>query len=115
MFNKLPSWDLVLESLSLDIVKYLKSSVFLFCFILSANYQGFILQFAEWKTAEDRVVYAVDTYPITMKPDGTKMVPNFGGDSLELLITTKCKLADHFRQLKEVDDGKSSCVSIIIV
>ncbi|XP_052700408.1 ceramide kinase-like isoform X1 [Crassostrea angulata] len=64
---------------------------------------------SEWKTAEDRVVYAVDTYPITMKPDGTRMTPNFGGNTLELLITTKCKLADHFRQLKEVDDGKSSC------
>lgn len=96
-------------------VRYLKSSLsfFSFCFALCENYQDFILQFAEWKTAEDRVVYAVDTYPITMKPDGTRMTPNFGGNTLELLITTKCKLADHFRQLKELDDGKSSCVSII--
>lgn len=44
------------------------------------------------------------------KPDGTKMVQNFGGDSLELLTTTKCKLADRFRQLKAVDDNKSYCV-----
>lgn len=60
-------------------------------------------------------MYAVDTYPITMRPDGTKMVPDFGGDSLELLITAKCKLADHFRQLKAVDDGKSSCVSFSLM
>ncbi|XP_061173617.1 ceramide kinase-like [Saccostrea echinata] len=64
---------------------------------------------SEWKTTEDRVVYAVDTYPITMKPKGTKMVPHFGDDSLKLLITRKCKLIDHIRQLKEVDDGKSTC------
>ncbi|XP_061173615.1 ceramide kinase-like [Saccostrea echinata] len=64
---------------------------------------------SEWKTAEDRVVYAVDTYPITMKPNGTKMVPHFADDSLKLIITQKCKLMDHIRQLKEVDDGKSTC------
>ncbi|XP_022331400.1 ceramide kinase-like isoform X2 [Crassostrea virginica] len=64
---------------------------------------------SEWKTAEERVVYAIDTYPIVMKPKGVKMSPHFGGDSLELLITGKCKLGDHFRQLKAVDDGKSNC------
>ncbi|XP_062606083.1 ceramide kinase-like [Saccostrea cucullata] len=64
---------------------------------------------SEWRTADERVVYAVDTYPITMKPKGTKMAPHFGEDSLKLRITQKCKLMDHIRQLKEVDDGKSTC------
>ena len=37
-----------------------------FMTIICENYQDFILQFAEWKTAEDRMVYAVDTNPITI-------------------------------------------------
>ncbi|XP_048737779.2 ceramide kinase-like [Ostrea edulis] len=64
---------------------------------------------SDWRTAEDRVVYAVDTYPITMEPCGEKMMPTFGEDSLRLLITRKCKLTDHIRQLKAVDNRKSSC------
>ena len=84
----------------------------IFLFSPARKYYKYLPIFSpEWKTAEERAVYAIDTYPIVMKPKGVKMSPHFGGDSLELLITGKCKLGDHFRQLKAVDDGKSNCVS----
>ncbi|KAK7502279.1 hypothetical protein BaRGS_00006643 [Batillaria attramentaria] len=54
-------------------------------------------------------MYSVDTYVISRREQGDKLVPLFGDSALSVYTSSKCSLGKHVQQLTKLQDQKAGC------
>lgn len=62
----------------------------------------------EWNRTSG-TIYGIDTYPLSFEEKSKKLHPKFGNDTMTTILTDKCKLMQHVKQLTKVKNLESDC------
>ncbi|KAJ8306455.1 hypothetical protein KUTeg_017000 [Tegillarca granosa] len=62
----------------------------------------------EWKRTSG-TVYGIDTHPLSLEEKCMKLQPKFGNETMTTILTDKCKLTQHVKQLAKVNNLEPDC------